>query len=141
MGTRITICTLALTRFSCPLSLSVPPHRIFKLTDPDVQVSEQLLHASVISMIEFNEDIFAAGNCFDWDRHPVQKGLFCPFAHRLSPPSPGMALVKNLADEYHYLDNGSEWFYIARKNAERIIEKNEQHVKSECRSIVGTDEG
>lgn len=101
------------------------------MTAPDVQVSEQLLHASVISMIEFDEDIFAAGNCFDWDRHPVQKGLFCPFAHRLSPPSQGIALVKNLADEYHYLDNGSEWFYIARRNAERIIERNEQHVKGE----------
>lgn len=99
------------------------------MTSPEVQVSEQLLHASVLSMIEFDEDIFAAGNCFDYDRHPKQKGLFCPFGHRLSPPSEGVALVKNLADEYHYLDNGSEWFYIARKNAEAIIERNEQHVK------------
>lgn len=82
-------------------------------------------------MIEFDEDIFAAGHCFDWDRNPVHKGLFCPFAVRISPPDPAMALVKNLADEYHYLDNGSEWFYIARKNAERIIERDEQHVKGE----------
>lgn len=104
------------------------------MTASDVQASEQLLHASVLSMIEFDEDIFAAGNCFDMDRHPVQRGLYCPFAHRLSPPIPAMALVKNLADEYHYLDNGSEWFYIARKNAERIIERNEQHVTGESRT-------
>jgi len=30
-------------------------------------------------------------------------------------------LAKDLAVEYKYLANTSEWFYIARKNAERVI--------------------
>ena len=51
--------------------------RIFKLTSPAVQASEHLLHASVLSMVEFDDDIFAAGNCFDWNQHPLKKGLFC----------------------------------------------------------------
>lgn len=80
-------------------------------------------------MIDFDPDIFAAGHCFDWDEHPVQKGLFCPFAFRLPPPDQGASFAKNLAAEYHYLDNASEWFYIARKNAEKVIAKDEQYTK------------
>lgn len=33
----------------------------------------------------------------------------------------GPILAKDLAVEYKYLTNTSEWFYIARKNAERVI--------------------
>lgn len=33
----------------------------------------------------------------------------------------GPILAKDLAIEYKYLANTSEWFYIARKNAERVI--------------------
>ena len=33
----------------------------------------------------------------------------------------GPILAKDLAVEYKYLANTSEWFYIARKNAERVI--------------------
>lgn len=44
--------------------------------------------------------------------------LFCPFAYRMLE---GPILAKDLAVEYKYLANTSEWFYIARKNAERVI--------------------
>ena len=44
--------------------------------------------------------------------------LFCPYAYRL--PS-GALLAKDLAVEYKYLSESSEWFYIARKNAEEVI--------------------
>lgn len=44
--------------------------------------------------------------------------LFCPFAFRMLE---GPILAKDLAVEYKYLANTSEWFYIARKNAERVI--------------------
>lgn len=44
--------------------------------------------------------------------------LFCPFAFRMPE---GPILAKDLAVEYKYLTNTSEWFYIARKNAERVI--------------------
>lgn len=80
-------------------------------------------------MVEFDDDIFAAGNCFDWNQHPKKKGLFCPFAFRLPYPNSGASLAKDLAAEYHYLGNTSEWFFLARKNAERVIAKNEQYIK------------
>lgn len=79
-------------------------------------------------MVEFDDDIFAAGNCFDWNQHPKKKGLFCPFAFRLPYPNHGASLAKDLAAEYHYLGNTSEWFFLARKNAERVIAKNEQYI-------------
>ncbi|XP_065077208.1 uncharacterized protein LOC135700600 [Ochlerotatus camptorhynchus] len=104
--------------------------RIFKFASPEVQASEHLLHASVLSMVEFDDDIFAAGNCFDWNQHTAKKGLFCPFAYRLPPPDQGASLAKDLAAEYHYLGNTSEWFFLARKNAEKVIRENEQYIKS-----------
>ncbi|XP_053686879.1 uncharacterized protein LOC128736421 [Sabethes cyaneus] len=104
--------------------------RIFKFAAPEVQSSEHLLHASVLSMVEFDDDIFAAGNCFDWNQHPAKKGLFCPFAYRLPPPDQGASLAKDLAAEYHYLGNTSEWFFLARKNAEKVIARDEQYIKS-----------
>lgn len=80
-------------------------------------------------MVEFDDDIFAAGNCFDWNQHPLKKGLFCPFAYRLPWPDQGASFAKDLAAEYHYLGNTSEWFFLARKNAEKVIAKNEQYIK------------
>ncbi|XP_068144226.1 uncharacterized protein [Drosophila tropicalis] len=104
--------------------------RIFKTTARSVQEDVNLLHASVLSMVEFDDDIFAAGNCFDWNEHPAQPGLFCPFAYRLPPPNLGAIFAKDLAMEYHYLGNTSEWFFLARKNAEKVIARNEQYLKS-----------
>ncbi|XP_016998799.2 uncharacterized protein [Drosophila takahashii] len=104
--------------------------RIFKTTGRSVQEDVNLLHASVLSMVEFDDDIFAAGNCFDWNEHPAQLGLFCPFAYRLPPPNLGAVFAKDLAMEYHYLGNTSEWFFLARKNAEKVIARNEQYLKS-----------
>ncbi|EDW56951.1 GM16012 [Drosophila sechellia] len=102
---------------------------IFKTTGRSVQEDVNLLHASVLSMVEFDDDIFAAGNCFDWNEHPAQPGLFCPFAYRLPPPNLGAVFAKDLAMEYHYLGNTSEWFFLARKNAEKVIARNEQYLK------------
>ncbi|XP_031630067.1 uncharacterized protein LOC116345119 [Contarinia nasturtii] len=104
--------------------------RIFKLSSRPVQMSEHILHASVLSMVEFDDDIYAAGHCFDWNQHLAKKGLFCPFAHRLPPPDQLAILVKDLASEYPYLGNTSEWFFLARKNAEKVIAKNEQYTKA-----------
>ena len=92
-------------------------------------MSEHILHASVLSMVEFDDDIYAAGHCFDWNQHMAKRGLFCPFAHRLPPPDQSATLVKDLASEYPYLGNTSEWFFLARKNAEKVIAKNEQYIK------------
>ncbi|KAJ9587683.1 hypothetical protein L9F63_018883, partial [Diploptera punctata] len=96
--------------------------RLWKYADPEVMQSEYLLHASVFSMVEFDEDIFAAGNCYDQYQYK-DYWLFCPYAYRLPE---GPILVKDLAVEYKYLSNTSEWFYIARKHAENVIRNYSQ---------------
>lgn len=97
--------------------------RLWKYAPEVMLSSEYLLHASVLSMVEFDEDIFAGGNCYDKLQYK-DRWLYCPFAHRL--PNQDGILVKDLAIEYKYLTNSSEWFYIARKNAERVIANYEQ---------------
>ena len=47
--------------------------------------------------------------------------LFCPYAYRL-PGRDSPLLAKDLAIEYKYLANTSEWFYIARNKAKEKIE-------------------
>lgn len=91
--------------------------RLWKYAPQTVLNSEYLLHAGLFSMVEFDEDIFAAGNCYDQNQYKSFQ-LFCPYAYRLPE---GPILVKDLAVEYKYLDNTSEWFYIARNNAHRVI--------------------
>ncbi|XP_063981143.1 metabotropic glycine receptor-like [Diachasmimorpha longicaudata] len=97
--------------------------RLWKYAPSVMVSSEYLLHASVLSMVEFDEDIFAAGNCYDKMQYK-ERWLYCPFAHRLQDQDG--VLVKDLAVEYKYLTNSSEWFFIARKNAERVIANNNQ---------------
>ncbi|XP_026487071.2 metabotropic glycine receptor [Vanessa tameamea] len=96
--------------------------RLWKYAGPTVMHNEYLLHASVFSMVEFDDDVFAAGNCYDQYQYKDYQ-LFCPFAYRLPE---GPILAKDLAVEYKYLSNTSEWFYIARKNAERVIRNHNQ---------------
>ncbi|XP_013149688.1 PREDICTED: probable G-protein coupled receptor 158 [Papilio polytes] len=96
--------------------------RLWKYAGPSVMHNEYLLHASVFSMVEFDDDVFAAGNCYDQYQYKDYQ-LFCPFAYRLPE---GPILAKDLAVEYKYLSNTSEWFYIARKNAERVIRNHNQ---------------
>lgn len=112
--------------------------RLWKYAPEVMLSSEYLLHASVLSMVEFDEDIFAAGNCYDKLQYR-NRWLYCPFAHRL--PNQDGILVKDLAIEYKYLSNSSEWFYIARKNAERVIATYEQFSRGELlRSIPFVEE-
>lgn len=101
--------------------------RLWKYAGPSVMHNEYLLHASVFSMVEFDDDIFAAGNCYDQYQYKDYQ-LFCPFAYRLPE---GPILAKDLAVEYKYLSNTSEWFYIARKNAERVIKNHSQFRRGE----------
>lgn len=101
--------------------------RLWKYAGPSLMYNEYLLHASVFSMVEFDDDIFAAGNCYDQYQYKDYQ-LFCPFAYRLPE---GPILAKDLAIEYKYLSNTSEWFYIARKNAERVIRNHNQFRRGE----------
>jgi len=103
--------------------------RLWKYADPEVMSSEYLLHALVFAMVEFDEDIFAAGNCYDQFQYKDYV-LFCPYAYRLPE---GPILVKDLAVEYKYLSNTSEWFYIARKHAENVIRNYSQFSRGESK--------
>ncbi|CAB3374541.1 Hypothetical predicted protein [Cloeon dipterum] len=96
--------------------------RLWKYASRVVMESEYLLHAGVRALVDFDDDIFAAGNCYDQNQYK-DYWLFCPYAYRLPE---GPILAKDLAVEYKYLSNSSEWFYIARKNAERVIVANKQ---------------
>lgn len=102
--------------------------RIWKYAGPEVTKSEYFLHAGVISMVEFDNDIFAAGNCYDQNQYKSY-WLFCPYAYRL-PNGKGI-LAKDLAVEYKYLSNTSEWFYIARQKAQGVIDRNNTYSHGE----------
>jgi len=85
-----------------------------------------LLYAQVINLVESDDDIFAAGNCYDQDEFDGHH-LFCPYAFRLpggtsvNTDSVERILAKDLSIEYNYLSNSSDWFYPARQKAERIV--------------------
>ena len=93
--------------------------RMWKYAPEVIGQSEYLLHTYLVSMVEFDDDIFAAGNCYDAEEYGGYF-LFCPYAYRLPE---GPVLAKDLAVEYKYLSNTSEWFFIARKKAEEVIQK------------------
>lgn len=97
--------------------------RIWKYADRKALMSEDLFYSMVYSLVEFNDVIFAAGNCYAEHQYKDHL-LFCPYAYRLPE---GNILVKDLSVEYDYLGNTSEWFFIARKNAEKVIKENEHY--------------
>ncbi len=90
---------------------------MWKYSSDVIGQSEYLLHTSILYMLEMNEDIFAAGNCYDASQYK-DYFLFCPYAYRLPE---GPILAKDLALGYNYLSNTSEFFFIARNRAEQVI--------------------
>jgi hypothetical protein len=96
--------------------------RFWKYAEPKTLDDEYLLHAMVISLIEFDEDIFAAGNCYDENQYKNYT-LFCPYGYR---EKDGSILVKDLSLEYPYLSNTSEWFYKAKKDGFRVVRNYNQ---------------
>ena len=87
--------------------------RMWKYASEVMQESEYLLHSSLFSMIESNEMIFGAGNCYD-GRQYKNYSLFCPFAYK-SPTVQGNILAKDLAVEYKYLKPSSTWFWTPKQ--------------------------
>ena len=86
--------------------------RMWKYASEIMQQSEYLLHSSLFSMIESNELIFGAGNCYDGWQYK-NYSLFCPFAYK-SPLVQGHILGKDLAVEYKYLKPDSTWFWTPK---------------------------
>ena len=50
--------------------------RMWKYAPEVIGESEYLLHTSLFSMIETNEDIFAAGNCHDEKQYKASRILY-----------------------------------------------------------------
>ena len=69
------------------------PCRMWKYGTETIASSEFLLYSSLIEMLEFDDDVFAAGNCYDQQEYGAYN-LFCPYAYRL--PN-GSILAKDLA--------------------------------------------
>ena len=109
--------------------------RVWKYADRSVLDSEYLLHVNLYSIIEMDEDIFAAGNCYDKFQYKDYV-LFCPFAYR--EPN-GSILAKDLAVAYNYVDTESdkesEWFFKARENAKRVITNMTSLTKGESHLV------
>jgi G protein-coupled receptor 158 len=90
--------------------------RIWQEAEPQVLNSEYLFYTQVRNIVEGDDEIFAAGNCYDWMEFKDYY-LFCPYAYRQED---GRINVKDLSVEYDYLGNTSEFFYSARVNAGKL---------------------
>ncbi len=76
--------------------------------------SEYLLRTSVLSMMEMNEDIFAAGNCYD-ARQYKNYNLFCPFAFRLPE---GAILGTILYNFFGVIDTKEKYTRVTKHDCE-----------------------
>lgn len=101
--------------------------RMWKYVNLSVLHNEYLLHAMVMSLVEFDDDIFAGGNCYDEFQYKNYT-LFCPFAFRYDG---GTVLVKDLSLGYNYMGNTSEFFFMAKKTGEKIVQANNQFNRGE----------
>lgn len=101
--------------------------RIWKEAEPEVLNSEYLFYTQVRNFVEGDDEIFAAGNCYDYMEFKDYY-LFCPYAYRMED---GRINVKDLSVEYDYLGNTSEFFYSARVNAGKLQNFNFTNGKSQ----------
>lgn len=90
--------------------------RIWRKAEPEVVNSEYLFYTQVRNIVEGDDEIFAAGNCYDYMEFKDYY-LFCPYSYRMED---GRINVKDLSIEYDYLGNTSEFFYSARVNAGKL---------------------
>ena len=96
--------------------------RIWKNRTPEQGApldSDYFFYSAVRTMVEGDDDLFAAGNCYDF-REYKNRTLWCAYAYRL--PS-NRVMVKDLSVEYKYLGNDSEFFYEARRKAAAKLER------------------
>ncbi|OWA52295.1 hypothetical protein BV898_16753 [Hypsibius exemplaris] len=101
---------------------------IFTSTDAVLRnQTEYLLYAAVRTMVELSENIFSAGNCYDWYRYP-HYDLFCPFSHRM-PTGPEI-LTKDLSVAYEYSDE-MEWFGRPKEKGNAAIARSRHPNASE----------
>ena len=89
--------------------------------------TEYFVYTQVRSIVESDDDIFAAGNCYDQHQYKNYT-LFCPYAFRSTNDS-SLITVKNLADGYPYLGNDSEFFMLPRIKAEKKLSGHNDTIK------------
>ena len=95
--------------------------RLWKGAPRSLLRSEYFFYTQVRNLVESDNDIFAAGNCYG-AREYKKYDLWCPFAYRMSNDS-SQIMVKDLAVVYKYPGNESEFFWIPRQNAEEKLSR------------------
>ena len=95
--------------------------RLWKGAPRSLLRSEYFFYTQVRNLVESDNDIFAAGNCYG-TREYKKYDLWCPFAYRMSNDS-SQIMVKDLAVVYKYPGNESEFFWIPRQNAEKKLSR------------------
>lgn len=111
--------------------------RIWKETPEELLRSEYFFYTQVRSMVEGDEQLFAAGNCYDAFEFN-NYSLFCPYGFRL-PNNKSEILVKDLSVEYKYLGEESEFFYIPRMKAKDKLSRPYNKLLGECIVTVTKD--
>ncbi|KAI3386503.1 hypothetical protein SNEBB_005303 [Seison nebaliae] len=92
----------------------------FKLT---LMERIDLFYLMVRRMVDANENIYAAGNCYDENEFnlsiPISsktgnEKLFCPYAYRHNST---LIVTKDLSAQYNYMEEDNDWFSNARNKA------------------------
>nr|XP_006817406.1 PREDICTED: probable G-protein coupled receptor 158-like [Saccoglossus kowalevskii] len=83
-----------------------------------VHESQEFFYVAVRSLLESDDILFAAGNCYDYKEFKDFE-QFCPYAYRDTSEH---IHVKDLSIEYKYLTNDSEWFFMAKAKAEELLQ-------------------
>ena len=93
--------------------------------------SEYFVYSMVMNLIQGDEVIFGAGNCYDAYEFK-DYSLFCAYGFR-NTENTSEITVKDLSIEYKYLGNDSEFFIIPRQKAE--LKLAEMYNSSMCKLI------
>lgn len=94
--------------------------RLWKGMPESFLENEYFFYTQVRSMLEGDKAIFAAGNCYDENQFGNYT-LFCPYGLRMPNDT---IMVKDLASNYPYLGNESEFFLIPKEKANAKLQKH-----------------
>ena len=95
--------------------------RLWKGAPRSLLRNEYFFYTQVRNLVESDPDIFAAGNCYSYKEYK-RYDLWCPYGYRMSNDSAEI-MVKDLAVEYKYRGNESEFFWIPHQKAEEKLRR------------------
>ncbi len=96
--------------------------RIWKMPKSKLHKSEYFFYTQVRNLLEGDDDLFAAGNCYDRKEFRNYE-LWCPYAYRM-PNDSNQIMVKDLAVVYKYFGNDSEFFHIPKLKAQKKLREH-----------------